>query len=221
METNHKKESSERKKYGSSHSRTQQQSKQAREDTKKIVDAAEKKQALVVFCDGACKGNPGPATAAAILYYYTKQGTSENKSSSGVEQVTKIKKESIITASLGQATNNIAELMAVWLALDVMASEYKSFQGPIEIFTDSQYTINMLSKNFKAKSNVCLIEKLKHRLAQIVKNGNAVSFHFVGGHCQIPQNVAVDKLAQEAFFSDQIFDISAIINEPLVDDDQE
>ena len=55
---------------------------------------------LVLFCDGAARGNPGPAGAGAIIY--DGQG----------RELARLKRY------LGQATNNVAEYEALLLGLE-------------------------------------------------------------------------------------------------------
>ena len=63
-------------------------------------DLAPKGLAVTLYCDGASRGNPGPASAGAVL-----------KDSSG-------KKLATVSQTLGVATNNRAEYMGLILGLE-------------------------------------------------------------------------------------------------------
>src|SRR5262249_43072492 len=78
--------------------------------------------AVIVYADGACSGNPGPAGVGVVLI--APSGRRE------------------LSAYLGEATNNIAELTAVLLACDAVEDP----DVPVRIHTDSQYSIGVLTK---------------------------------------------------------------------------
>jgi len=85
---------------------------------------------ITAYTDGACRGNPGPAAAAAVLMI-------------GGETVAERSK------FLGQATNNRAEYEAVILALEA-AAELKA--GAVTICTDSQLIARQLTGRYKIKN---------------------------------------------------------------------
>jgi ribonuclease HI len=105
-----------------------------------------------VFTDGACSGNPGPAGAGAVLHYNGE--------------------ECNLFKYLGNATSNIAELSAIKMALEIIKSE-----SQVRIYTDSNYCIGVLSKNWKAKVNVELIRNIKTML----KNFKSIQFIKIKG----------------------------------------
>lgn len=125
---------------------------------------------IIVYTDGACSGNPGPCSAAAVLEY---QG-----------------KRLAVSEYLGIGTNNIGELNAVKLALKNM----KRTDLPVVIHSDSTYVIGVLSKNWKAKENTALISDIRRLLAAF----SNVRFVKVAGHAGIPGNELVDELARNA-----------------------
>jgi ribonuclease HI len=127
-------------------------------------------EAVVVYTDGACSGNPGPAGSGVLLSY---QG-----------------KDREISHYLGIATNNIAELYAVKLALEALASK----SVPVDLYTDSTYVIGVLQKGWKAKENVELIGEIRRLLATF----KDVRLHKVKGHAGVGPNERVDELAREA-----------------------
>ncbi|MEM9695263.1 MAG: RNase H family protein, partial [Myxococcota bacterium] len=87
---------------------------------------------IVAYTDGACSGNPGPAGLGVVLLFPDRR----------IEQ----------SEYLGRATNNVAELTAIFRAL----AEVQPDQ-PLVIYTDSSYSIGVLRKGWKAKANQELI----------------------------------------------------------------
>jgi ribonuclease HI len=125
---------------------------------------------VVVYADGACSGNPGPAGLGVAIF-------------DGDE-----KRE--LSEYLGHGTNNIAELTAIQRALEALAGDERT----IEIKTDSSYSIGVLTKAWKAKANQELIVNVKAALAK-VKN---VRLTYVKGHAGIAGNELADALARAA-----------------------
>jgi ribonuclease HI len=125
--------------------------------------------AIVVYCDGACSGNPGPAGLGVVVV----------AASGRVE----------LSEYLGLHTNNIAELTAVLRALGEIPEGH-----PAMIYTDSQYSIGVLQKGWKAKANVELVAKLR----AVLKTRPAVKLAYVPGHSGVPLNERADQLAREA-----------------------
>jgi ribonuclease HI len=123
-----------------------------------------------IYTDGASSGNPGPAGIGILLIY------GENR------------KE--ISSFIGRATNNIAELTAVKVALQTV----KKFELPVRIFSDSSYVIGVLTKNWKAKANQELIMEIK----KLMRNFQDISFIKVKGHAGIKENEVADFLATSA-----------------------
>jgi ribonuclease HI len=128
------------------------------------------KDSVVAYADGACSGNPGPAGLGAVI----------------VEGSTRTE----ISEHIGQGTNNIAELMAIERVLDSVPDPGR----PLVIYTDSAYAIGVLSKGWKAKANVALIERVRERLAK----RPATRLVHVRGHAGVELNERADELAREA-----------------------
>jgi len=127
--------------------------------------------AQVAYADGACSGNPGPAGLGLVFM-------------DGDERVE-------LSEYLGDGlTNNIAELTAVLRALE----EAKDEARPLLIHTDSQYTIGVLQKGWKAKANTELIEELREALS----TRHETRLHYVPGHAGVALNERADALAREA-----------------------
>ncbi|RJQ81736.1 MAG: ribonuclease HI [Desulfobacteraceae bacterium] len=126
--------------------------------------------AICVYTDGACSGNPGPAGIGIVLRYRGKS------------------KE--ISRYLGQATNNIAELEAIRIGLLAV----KNRDLPVLLFTDSSYAIGLLTRGWKARLNTALVEEIR-RLAGAFKQ---LRFIKVKGHAGHPDNERADRLAVQA-----------------------
>jgi ribonuclease HI len=129
--------------------------------------------AIIVYCDGACSGNPGPAGLGVVVV------------DSGVHGGRRIE----LSEYLGLHTNNIAELTAVLRALGEIPEG-----RPAMIYTDSQYSIGVLQKGWKAKANVELVAQLR----QVLKTRPAVKLAYVPGHSGVVLNERADVLAREA-----------------------
>lgn len=127
-------------------------------------------EGIVVYTDGACEGNPGPAGIGVVLHY--RQHTKE------------------ISRFIGRATNNIAELTAIKAAL----REIKDPRVPVTLHTDSAYCLGVLAGNWKAKSNRTLIEETKKEMARFAR----LTFVKVEGHTGVEDNEKANDLAQQA-----------------------
>jgi ribonuclease HI len=137
----------------------------------------------VCFVDGSSLGSAkcgsrGPSGSAALLILSSNPKKIQSKTYSFPEDT----------------TNNVAELTAVSLALDLV-EESKEPKKNIRVMTDSKYVQGMLDLNWQAKANVELIQRIKARILSIKSN---ISFHWVKGHSKIVWNEMVDKLAKEA-----------------------
>ncbi len=123
-----------------------------------------------IYTDGASSGNPGPAGIGVLLMYKDH------------------KKE--ISRSIGRATNNVAELTAIKAALEHL----KRTDLPVRIFTDSSYSLGLLSKGWKPKKNQDLVEEIK----QLMTRFRDLNFIKVKGHAGIKENEVADYLATSA-----------------------
>jgi ribonuclease HI len=126
--------------------------------------------AIHVWTDGACTGNPGPAGLGVVVI-------------DGADR-----KE--LSEYLGEGTNNIAELTAIERGLETVAERGR----PVYVYSDSNYAIGLLSKSWKAKANVDLVDRIRKLTAKFPK----LSFVKVAGHAGIPENERCDQLARDA-----------------------
>lgn len=134
---------------------------------------------LIIYTDGAARGNPGPGGYGAILMWGDKQ------------------KE--LSAGYRLTTNNRMELMAVIAALKALNKQ----NIPLTIYTDSQYVLNSVEKkwldtwiktDFKGgKKNKDLWLEYYH----LAKN-YTIKFVWVKGHAENAYNNRCDILATTA-----------------------
>ncbi len=135
---------------------------------------------VVIYTDGACKGNPGPGGWGALLVYR------------GVEKA--------LWGGEAETTNNRMELTAVIRALAVL-----NRPCTVRIVTDSKYVMQGVESwlaNWKRRGwltasrqpvkNVDLWQQLDQQLA-----GHQVSWEWVRGHTGHPGNERADALANQ------------------------
>jgi len=132
--------------------------------------AAPAENAIHVWTDGACTGNPGPAGLGVVIVDGDKR-----------EEVSEF---------LGDGTNNIAELMAILRGLEKVADRTR----PVIVYSDSQYSIGLLTLDWKAKANKELIAELR----AVCRQFRDLRFVKVAGHSGVPLNERCDQLARDA-----------------------
>jgi ribonuclease HI len=135
-------------------------------------------QPVIIYTDGACKGNPGPGGWGALL----RRGALE-KELFGGERLT---------------TNNRMELTAVIQALSALRRP-----SEVALYTDSQYVrqgimtwIHNWKKNGWKTSDRKPVKNadLWQALDRLSAN-HKVAWHWVKGHADDPDNVRADALA--------------------------
>lgn len=136
---------------------------------------------VVIYTDGACRGNPGPGGWGALLMY----GKHE-KTLSGAEDHT---------------TNNRMELTAAIQALAAVSESCK-----IDLYTDSQYVRKGISEWIESwkkrgwktadKKPVKNVELWQALDQEAIKHN--VTWHWVKGHSGHPENDRVDAIANQA-----------------------
>ena len=137
---------------------------------------------IVVFTDGAAKGNPGPGGWAAIAV--TPQGRVRE-----------------LGGSARHTTNNKMELTGPIEAL----SHVESTLGRVALYTDSTYVIRGITEwipNWHRRGwrtmegKDVLNRELWEQLWDLVRaRGGGVDWHYVRGHVGIPGNERVDEIA--------------------------
>ena len=142
-----------------------------------------REQAIVVFTDGAAKGNPGPGGWGAIIA--TPDG-----------HVTEL------GGGAAHTTNNRMELTGAIEAL----RHVQRLPGGLAVYTDSTYVIRGIrewiwawrQRRWKtAEGREVVNRDLWQRLAGLVaaRGGDTIAWHYVRGHSGIPGNDRVDEIA--------------------------
>ncbi len=162
--------------FGKAGTRTAAQATAAKVDAKARLDALGP-EVIRAFTDGACSGNPGPAGAGCVVKLPDGRVIERHK-------------------GLGEGTNNIAELVAIGMALEVLRELGVDKQSPVAIFSDSAYAQGVLTKGWKAKANVVLIRKIREAMAEWPK----VELNWVAGHVGIAENERADALANKGVY---------------------
>ena len=136
---------------------------------------------MIIFTDGACRGNPGPGGWGALLKY----GDTKKELSGGELET----------------TNNRMEMMAAIKALE-------SLNRPIEVelYTDSVYVKDGITKwihgwkarnwktaNKKPVKNIDLWRRLERAMEP-----HLIDWHWIKGHAGHADNELVDELARNA-----------------------
>lgn len=125
--------------------------------------------AVHVYTDGACTGNPGPMGIGVVLL----SGTDRKE----------------VSEYLGVGTNNIAELTAIQRALELSPRD-----RTVVLHSDSSYALGLLGQGWKAKAN----QELVARLRQIAAGFRDLRLVKVAGHAGVKENERCDELAREA-----------------------
>jgi len=138
----------------------------------------EQKPKIIVYTDGAAKGNPGPGGYGIVLI----SGNHRKELSEGFEYT----------------TNNRMELLAVIVALEALKFE----PSEVTIYTDSKYVAEAVEKGwvfgwekvqFKKKKN----PDLWMRFLKIYRR-HQVKFIWIKGHASNKENERCDWLAVQA-----------------------
>jgi ribonuclease HI len=138
------------------------------------------KQSVVIYTDGACKGNPGPGGWGALL-----RAESSEKELFGGELGT---------------TNNRMEMMAVIQALEALKRPCV-----VTLYIDSQYVLKGMTewlpgwktKGWKtaAKQPVKNVDLWQRLDALVSTAGHHIDWRWVKGHAGDPGNERADELA--------------------------
>jgi ribonuclease HI len=124
------------------------------------------------FTDGASRGNPGPAGSGVLVEL--ADGTTLRAA-----------------RSLGVTTNNVAELTAIQMALELLQQRDVARDRPVVVWTDSSYALGVLTKGWKARANQRLVGDIRAALA----DWPALSIQWVRGHAGSVGNEEADRLA--------------------------
>ena len=144
-----------------------------------MTDATDGASGVVIYADGACRGNPGPGGWGAWL----RSGEHERELFGG-ETLT---------------TNNRMELTAV---IEALASLKR--RCAVVVYTDSEYVKNGITTwihGWKARGWKTADKKpvknveLWQRLDELSKS-HMISWHWLKGHAGHPENERADELAR-------------------------
>lgn len=138
---------------------------------------------VIIYCDGACLGNPGPGGYAALLMLKA----SDNK-------------ERVVAGHEASTTNNRMELRA---AIEGLAALKRKCH--VRVFSDSQYVVKGMTEWMKgwkqsgfknAKNKSIANVDLWHDLLKVAEQ-HEVSWQWVKGHAGDELNERVDEIARE------------------------
>ncbi len=130
---------------------------------------------IVIYTDGASKGNPGPGGYGVVLKF--KEHRKE------------------LSEGFRKTTNNRMELWGVIAGLEALKEPGQT----VTIYSDSKYVVDSVEKgwiwgwvkkNFKDKKN----EDLWRRFIQVYQK-HKVKFHWLKGHAGNIENEVCDQLA--------------------------
>jgi ribonuclease HI len=149
---------------------------------------------LIIYTDGASRGNPGPGGYGAILKWgnYSKE----------------------LSAGYKRTTNNRMELMAVIAALEALKKESMN----IVIYSDSQYVVKAVQEGWLKKWIATQFaggkknKDLWMRYAELAKN-HSIRFVWVRGHADNPLNNRCDELATEAADGNNLLEDTGYVND--------
>lgn len=136
-----------------------------------LCDVEEPPDGIVeIHTDGACSGNPGPCGYGVVSrhgFHYRE-----------------------LSQFLGRGTNNIAELVAIKVALAAVEDPTR----PVRLYTDSRYCIGVLTKDWKVRANRQLVGSIK----QMIDRFDDLEIRKIEGHAGEPLNERADTLATGA-----------------------
>jgi ribonuclease HI len=127
-----------------------------------------------VWTDGACSGNPGPMGIGVVVVAGSRRKEHGEY--------------------LGRGTNNIAELTAIRRGLEIAAELLPGQDFAVRVYTDSSYSIGLLSQGWKAKANQELVAELR----EFLRGFRNLRMIKVEGHAGVPENERCDLLARQA-----------------------
>jgi len=151
---------------------------------------------VTIYTDGSARGNPdGPGGYGVILHYTDPKG---------------VLHESVKSAGYKKTTNNRMELMGVITGLECL-----NRPCDVEVVSDSKYVTDAFNQKWidnwikngwrKSDKKPVLNVDLWKRLLEAMKEHN-VSFTWVKGHADHPENERCDKMAVEAALSSELLD---------------
>ncbi|HXI46379.1 MAG TPA: ribonuclease HI family protein [Candidatus Acidoferrales bacterium] len=151
---------------------------------------------FVIRTDGAARGNPGPASLGAALFYLDRSDARHPLA----------KPDATISEYLGVQTNNVAEytgvLRAVGLARELGATR-------LELLLDSNLIVEQLQGHWRVKD-----AKLRPLWADILRMLQALPRGWTAAHVRREQNTIADALANEAIDRVQAGGPAVVVRRP-------
>jgi len=126
---------------------------------------------LVIYADGAARGNPGPAGIGVVIEDERGQVLKE------------------LSQFIGQKTNNQAEYMALIQGLEA-AADYQA--DAVQVRLDSELLVRQLRGEYKVKSP--LLKPLRNKVQELLARYKVVGIE----HIERQYNRAADRLANRA-----------------------
>ncbi len=146
---------------------------------------------IIIFTDGASRGNPGPGGYGVLL----KSGKYRRELSQGYRLT----------------TNNRMELLAVIIGLETL----KISNSNVKIYSDSRYVVDSVEKGWVFKWEKKLYKNKKNidlwkRFLKIYRE-HKVEMQWIKAHANIPENEICDRLAikaskQEKLMTDEAYE---------------
>ena len=126
---------------------------------------------LVIYADGAARGNPGPAGIGVVI---------EDERGRVLKEVSQF---------VGHKTNNQAEYIALIQGLEA-AAEYQA--EAVQVRLDSELLVHQLRGEYKVKSS--LLKPLRNKVQTLLARYKVVGIE----HIERQYNRAADRLANRA-----------------------
>lgn len=138
---------------------------------------------IIIYCDGACLGNPGPGGYAALLMLADNPAT-----------------ERVVSGFENQTTNNRMELKAAIEGLNALKKKCH-----VTVFSDSQYVVKGMNEWIKNWQKRGFKNARNHEIAnadlwqELLKASepHQVFWRWVRGHSGNELNDRVDEIARE------------------------
>jgi len=125
--------------------------------------------AVKIYSDGSCIGNPGPGGWAALIVHGKKTFRIQ---------------DGVVTT-----TNNRMELTAAIWGIKTAIVKFPD-EHEFQLYSDSAWVVNTMTKNWKRKKNLDLWEELMPLLID-----RKITWHWVKAHSGHPENEDCDTRA--------------------------
>lgn len=139
-------------------------------DIAKEINALLVRPKVTIFCDGGCSPNPGNGGIGIVLLMPEKNARKE------------------FSESIGESTNQIAEIVAATRALELLKRPCE-----VTLYSDSAYLIRTMKGEYRRKTNLEYWKRLDEAIGDHI-----VEWNWVQGHDGNSENERADKLAYQA-----------------------